>query len=403
MRVKLIGLGAAGNKASICAVENGVLQMGDVMLLNSTLKDIPTDYKDKSNCHQFVNSYGGCGQERDLSHDLCEESLKQDVFGMVQFLQIETEEEAELVIIAASTEGGTGSGAAPLIANYIISVYGIPVHVYGFAGFEDSVRGMRNTVDFFKDLDVRFAVECTKNSRFLKNSNDTNTFKAEKEANAEFCKKISVLAGLQLRDSDHNIDPTDLLKISTTEGYMIIEYIPITDKIKNKDQFEQLIVDAIDNSKALDPNAADQKRLGVMINIREDELDYINYYDTLVERFGTPYEKFEHIQHESGMPEFIAFISAGLTLPIDELEEVADKYEAETKKVNKSDSSGFFDALSKRSTDETDKLFEHHGKAKNTVSKDDFFKSSSASKGGAFGNTKVRMAIVDETDGTTGY
>ena len=394
MRLKMIGLGAAGNKAAICAVENKVMKIEDVMLINSTLKDIPADYQGKSNCHEFMDSYGGCGKERSLSFDLCQNSLQNDIFGLTEFLKAETKDEAELVVIVASTEGGTGSGAAPLIANFIKSCYGIPVHIYGLAGFEDDVRGMRNTVEFFKELESNFTVECTKNSSFLDATG--NKFKAEKEANVEFCKKISILAGLQLRDCEHNIDPTDLLKLSTTEGYMMIEYVQIDQKIKNKDQFKQILVSAIDNSKAMDPGKADQKRLGVIINIREDSVDFIDYYDTLVERFGTPYEKFEHIQHEADLPEFIAFISAGLTLPTEEVENVYENYEKTVQKVNTNDSSSFFDTIRSKDVEQKDSMFEHHGKKKETVSKSDFFKNArSASKPG-FTSTKIGVEIKEK-------
>lgn len=394
MRLKMIGLGAAGNKAAICAVENGVMSIKDVMLINSTLKDIPADYQGKSNCHEFMNSYGGCGKERSLSFDLCQTSLENDVFGLTQFLAAETKDEAELVVLVASTEGGTGSGATPLIANFIRSCYGIPVHIYGLAGFEDDVRGMRNTVEFFKEMQPEFAVECTQNSNFLDSTG--NKFKAEKEANAEFCKKISILAGLQLRDCDHNIDPTDLLKLSTTEGYMMIEYIPITSKLKNKEQFKQLIVDAIDNSKAMDPGDADQKRLGVIINIREESMDCIDYYDMLVDRFGTPYERFEHIQHEDNMPEFIAFIAAGLTLPTEDVENVYKNYENAVKKVNTGDSSSFFDTIRSKNVTDKDTMFEHHGKKKETVSKSDFFKSAKSASKPGFSSTKLGVELKEK-------
>ena len=400
MRVKIIGLGAAGNKAAICAVENNVLPLEDVMLINSTLKDIPADYKGKNNCFQFANSYGGCGKERSLSYDLCEGSLRKDIFGLQNFLAVETDAEAELVVIAASTEGGTGSGSAPLIADYIRQVYGIPVHVFGFAGFEDDARGLKNTVEFFKEMKEEFAVECTKNSKFLDSS--ANKFKAEKDANVEFCKKISVLAGLQLRDCEHNIDPTDLLKLSTTEGYMIIEYAQIDTKIKNKDQFKQILVQAIDNSKAMDPGAANQKRLGVIVNIRKECEEFVDYYDTLVERFGTPYEKFEHIQYESDMPEFIAFIAAGLTLPTEEVESIYDTYAKTMGKVDTSGSASFFDNIRSKDTSSMDDMFEFNKKHKDTVSKEDFFKSSSSTKKG-FTGTKSGVKIIGKDEKMNEY
>lgn len=153
MYCKLIGLGAAGNKAAICAVENKIMSTQDTMLINSTLKDIPMEYQNKEGAivHQLFGAYGGCGKERQMSYGLLEETLKRDVLNLEEFLHVGQSDEAELVIVVASTEGGTGSGSAPLIANYIRNVYGISVHVFGIAGFEDDVRGMRNTVDFFKE------------------------------------------------------------------------------------------------------------------------------------------------------------------------------------------------------------------------------------------------------------
>ena len=178
----------------------------------STEKDIPDQYKDNSII--IGNSLKGCGKERKVSKDAMIPFLKEtDIFNNIPG-------DVDRVVIVTSTEGGTGSGSTPLMANYISKVFGIPVHIYAFAGFGDDVRGMRNTVEFFKDLEEGITVECVKNSGYLAQAGN-NKIKAETEANVEFCKKLSVLGGLMLRDCAHNIDPTDLLKLSTTEDYMI--------------------------------------------------------------------------------------------------------------------------------------------------------------------------------------
>lgn len=393
MICKLIGIGAAGNKAAICAVENNIIEIENTMLINSTLKDIPQQYqsKENANCKKLLNAYGGCGKERQLSYQLCEDSIKADTLKLGEFLKVDTDEEAELCIIVASTEGGTGSGSVPLLARYIRDVYGISVHVFGIAGFEEDVRGMRNTVDFFKEMQENFTVECIKNAKYLPMCNG-NKIKAEKEANRDFCKKISVLMGLQIRDSEHNIDPTDLLKLSTEEGYMIIETYIFDGRIKNAEQFKSAVIDMVDASKALDIDDPSQTKLGVIINIREENTDYIDYYSTLIERFGTPYEKFEHIQHETTMPEFISFIAAGMKMPVEEVESTYEHYKESVERVNKS-SDSFFSTIQEKEIDPTDNKFDLKAKKKATVSKDDFFK-----KGFSNTKTKVRMTQVDNTE-----
>ena len=392
MKVKLIGLGAAGNKAAITAVDNNIIQCSDVMLLNSTLKDIPASYleRDGAVCYQFTGAYGGCGKERSRSYELCSSTLENDTIKLGEFLGIDTEDEAELVVLVSSTEGGTGSGACPLVADYINQVYGLPVHVFGLAGFEDDVRGMRNTVDFFKDMKDTFAVECTSNQRFL-NEAKGNKLKAESLANMEFAQKLSVLMGIAIRDSVHNIDPTDLLKLSTQPGYMIIETYIFKDKIKTEQQFTAAVTEMIANSKALDP-AGSEKKLGVIINIKEESTDYINYSE-LEEKFGVPYEKYEHIQHEENMPEFISFIAGGLDMPIESVENTYNKYKETLEKVNKS-SDNFFSKIQSASIDSTDHMFDLDAHKKSTVSKDSFFKNK---KTGGVKNPQIKsQSSIDE-------
>ena len=398
MICRLIGIGAAGNKAAITAVENEIISVNKTMLINSTLKDIPADYQSKEGAivRQYTGAYGGCGKERNISYGLAEKNLQEDTLGLEEFLGVDTDKQCELCIIVASTEGGTGSGSAPLIGQYILNVFGIHVHIFGIAGFEDDVRGMRNTVEFFKEMDDQFAVECIKNSKFLGECNG-NKLKAEKKANEEFCKKISVLMGLQIRDSEHNIDPTDLLKISAkTFGYMIIESCVFSDKIKNREQFRQAIVDTLDKSKSLDIDEKGIERLGVIMNVRRDSTDYIDYKDIITERFGVTYETYEHIQHEEKtMPEFIAFIMAGLKMPMEEIESTYKNYEESIKKVNK-DQDSFFSTIQEKAIDTTDEAFNLGAKKIKTMDKKDFFKKASGGAGGQFKNTRTKMVSVED-------
>ena len=44
LKAKVIGLGAAGNKAAITLIEEKVVDPKQVVLLNTTLKDVPEKY-----------------------------------------------------------------------------------------------------------------------------------------------------------------------------------------------------------------------------------------------------------------------------------------------------------------------------------------------------------------------
>ena len=109
MRTRIIGIGAAGNKAAISAVEDGIDKIENILLVNSTLKDIPSDFKGQTYC--FQKAYGGCGKERNKAKQLMLKDLESDAMKLEQFLGIDTDNQAELVVLVSSTEGGTGSSA----------------------------------------------------------------------------------------------------------------------------------------------------------------------------------------------------------------------------------------------------------------------------------------------------
>ena len=367
MNVKLIGIGAAGNKAAINAVENKVIAIENVMLINSTLRDIPTDYKGLK--IEYAGSYGGCGKERNIAYDLAMKNLQDGVLPLDDFLCLNNDNKrAELVVIVTSTEGGTGSGSSAIIGKYIQNALGIQVHMFGFAGFQSDARGLKNTVEWFQELEEDFAVECIENSKFLAECRD-NKIKAEKAANVEFGKKLGILMGNPIRNSSQNIDATDLLKMVTTKGFMFIESTNF-EKIKNRDQFESVVIDMIDNSKSIDIADITSTKKAVIININSASTDYISYEDIINERYGDSYENYLHIQHEPDMPEFIAVIVAGVKMPVEEVQKIHSEYKARMNRIDRSNDSFFTAAQNLKLDDDADLSLKN---SKPTMSKADFF------------------------------
>ncbi len=374
MITKVIGIGAAGNKAAINVVENKIINIDSVMLINSTLRDIPADYKGLK--IEYDGSYGGCGKERNIAYDLAMKNLQEGKLPLKEFLHLDDpEKKAELVVIVTSTEGGTGSGSSVVIGKYIQHVLGIQVHMFGFAGFQSDVRGLKNTVEWFQELEDDFTVECIENSKFLAECRD-NKIKAEKAANAEFGKKLGILMGNPIRDSDHNIDKTDLLKISTEKGFMFIESCNF-EKIKNREQFENVVINMIDNTKSLDISEITSTKIGVIINISEASTDYISYEDILNERYGNPYEMFLHIQHEADMPEFIAIIVSGVKMPVEEVQKIHNEYKTRMSRVDRNHDSFFAAAKNLELDDDADLSL---STKKATLNESDFFSKMNSKK-----------------------
>lgn len=364
MKVYVIGLGGAGNKAIVSAIKSGVINKQNCLLMNTTLADIEEGFEDIS--MKFGSSRGGCGKERNKAKSYMIDGLR----GELANIKLVSDEDIELVILVSSTEGGTGSGSTMILAKYINQVLGKPVQIFAFAGFEEDGRGLKNTVEFFQESDDNLSIQCTSNSKFL--NGGTNKIEAEKASNLDFINRLRVIIGHDMVESEQNIDATDLFKVSTQPGYTVCNRIPLTPKVKNVDQYNKIIKEFLDTETSLDTNKT-VKRLAIIFNIAEETTDNVDfYYNTFKDKFGMPFEVFTHVQHTKSS-EYVDFIASGLDLPIDEVREVYDKYKEQTDKVNKKKDS-FLNESNELKILQTDDMFDVNN-TKASISSDDFFKS----------------------------
>lgn len=346
MKAKLIGIGAAGNKAAMMAIEKGVFNREDVLLINTTRKDMKDEYDD---INIIIGSgMGGCGKERGLAKNITIESLKSEKLKIDQF----PSGDDDAIVIVSSSEGGTGCGSSTILAKYIREVLNINVHLVVFTGFEDDARGLQNTVEYFQELQDNYTVEAISNKKFLASSK--NKQEAERKANEEFCIRMRTYLGLDLVDSDQNIDETDLYKLATTPGFMTIETVPF-DGIKKQADFDKLFEEMIYSTKSLDftPTA---RRIGVFMYASERSQTVGFDNQKIREELGEPFEFFTHIQTVPSGQERVAIMASGIKLPVEEVEKIYNEYKSRTSNVDKN-KDGFFDTIGGMTMEEDDDMF----------------------------------------------
>lgn len=346
MKLKIFGLGAAGNKAAIKALERNIVGENDVILLNTTLKDIPENYKDLA--IKFSKNTEGCGKERIVGKKTMIQAIQNKDIELGSFIDTDT----NMVVLASSTEGGSGSGAINICAKYFIAM-NIPVHVFALVGFNDDVRGIKNTLEFFKDLDDNIVLHVIKNSEFLDYTG--NHSKAEDLANEEFANQIEALTGAYMIPSKQNIDDKDMYKITNNTGYMDIQKINLQG-VKNQVVFNQYIQEAYENIKGFDFDQS-AKRLGTIINAPEKTINSIDHNFEVIKRYiGQPFEVFRHIQYDGG-DEYMYIFAAGMNFPSDGIKEIGKLYKELNEKVNRSTNS-FKDIFDDIDLDEGDNEFD---------------------------------------------
>lgn len=325
MKIKVIGLGAAGNKAAIQLIEHKILRQDEVLILNTTIQDIPDKYR--TNCAIEFGSTKGCGKERNLGKQYMLEALQSGKIAIDTFV----EGDEKFFIIVTSTEGGTGSGSSIILGEYLQETIKAPVHLVSFTGFEDDVRGLKNTMDWFKDLNDKFIVRTISNKECLKYTN-YNRRKAEEYANQIFVEQTKILIGQEIQPSESNIDNMDFFKINATSGYMCVHKVSL-DGINDTNDFNQAIKNAFDNSTSYntDPPA---RRIGVIVNARPKILQSIDdSYSIITAKYGVPLELFRHVQ-ESNDENYINIVASGLQMPTDEIRSIYAKFKKSKENLN---------------------------------------------------------------------
>ena len=323
----LFGIGAAGNKAAIEALETRVIKEDNVKLINTTVKDIPEKYKsDPNKIIKFSSMLGGCGKEPVKGQKAMFQAIKNKEIDFSTIVSSDT----KAVVLVTSIEGGTGCGATPVIAKYFTAL-NIPVHVFAFIGFQDEVRGINNSLKFFRDLPNEVILHTIDNGKFLDFTK--NYSKAEVAANEEFVKQLEILIGSNMIPSSQNIDDTDHYKIITTTGYMDVRHVDLTGA-KNVELTNQAIIESFESMSCLEYSNKGCKRLAVIINASEKTQDGIdNRFDVIKRYTGEPFETYRHIQNDEGN-EYMDIIVAGLPYPEECIKNIGKKYDDLKNRVN---------------------------------------------------------------------
>lgn len=374
LKAQVIGCGAAGNKAAIHLVESNYLGSDlSYLLINSTDKDIPNNYRLHSMIFGNEIYNGGCGKERTLGKRL----LLNDATNGVRAIDRKIDPECDFIVVCGSTEGGSGSASIPILSKYIKQVLHIPVIAVLFFGFNDDARGMQNSIEVCQELPEDIGVISICNSKFMSEANGSK-LRAEKLANKHFCNLMRILVGKDIHESSQNIDDTDLKKLVLTPGFISIETANIKG-IKNIDQYNTIVSTSIDNTKSMDSPVPSAKRIGVIFNIKA-ESDNVDFNCSIFKsRYGTPYELFTHVQSiiDSENPDTVTVIASGQKLPIDEVTEIFENYKKTSDSINR-DADTFFETMNSFKGNPEDDMFNMFSKGGNVAPSDEdkasFFK-----------------------------
>ncbi|MCM3568618.1 tubulin-like doman-containing protein [Neobacillus mesonae] len=305
--IGILGVGqAGGNIAQIAA------QMGfQTALINTNQRDGLVNTKVERKF--FVPGYNGAGQNRSIGLKAVNDNYRE----MIDFVQ-KSFKNIRLLLVAFSTDGGTGSGMSPLLIDLLLdNLPGVNIGAIAVVPDRNVLAGNRinateciTEISRIESLSSVFLVD---NDQVRKQNPQSSKHQIYLSSNQQVMEGINHVLQVTRKSSFYgNFDETDLMNILSTRGVTIISTAAITDaktsaEVANKVQQSWL------NSPFCPLESAGVIRAGLIYEGPEKMSKLINV-PSIFQQVGEPLELFEGTYITETDPT-ITTILAGLSFP----------------------------------------------------------------------------------------
>lgn len=325
LNVGLVGIGNAGSQVAALAKEKlGI----DVLAINSSEKDLQTIPKSVPSI--LIGDSKGAGKNRTESKLF----LKESIMKLINDEELVELFSKDVLFIASSTGGGTGSGAAIMLTNILAEVYpDTKAIVVGILPtLNDGESSQLNSIGYMKEL-----YEALDGATYMLYDNEKfskyPTHVMMEKINESIVNDINVIRGFYQNPTKYSsIDEKDMTSIITTKGRIVVASLP---DIKEKDLDETTIEDMLIDQFKKNAHCELQRdkivnRTGIILNISERISEQFNSHVPTVQQFlGAPVEEFEHIgiNTDRHMDNNVFLVVSGLTQVNDRIRKINDKIE----------------------------------------------------------------------------
>jgi len=358
LKLCIIGLGNCGNQiAELAKKEKNIPGIA----INSSEKDLTTiNTVDKI----LIGDMMGSGKDRNEAKRFITQNiqliLQQEVFKKLI-------EESNVIFIASSTSGGTGSGMTPILTEILTKIYHgkrfVVIHVY--PAISESVAAQQNSLDYLKEL-RQFIPNITYMAYDNHRRSNEPTDRMMTEINMQVVNDICVIRGdYQYSTQYSSIDEKDMLKLIETPGRLLITTVNgLKEKDLDEKSVEDILIFDIKNTSVAVEIERDRliKRIGLITNLNDKIHKAFNTKLIIFKEFiGEPVEGFEHIHINKGPDESnqIIVIMSGLSVPDDRIQKMIQRIEEVRSELMKVQGSSILDSIK---TEDIDILRENSGR-----------------------------------------
>ncbi|MEH7111340.1 cell division protein FtsZ [Neobacillus niacini] len=305
--IGILGIGqAGGNIAEIASALNF-----PTALINTNQRDGAVNTRVEKKF--FVPGYSGAGQDRSLGLRALQENYKEIIdFVTSSFKNI------KFLLVAFSTDGGTGSGMSPMLIDLLIDqLPGIKVGAIAVIPERNVLAGNRiNTAECIEELsniEGISSVFLVDNDQMRKMKPQSSKHEIYLSANLQAIEAINHLLKITKKSSFFgNFDETDLMNILGSRGVTMISSTAITEA-KTTSEVSKKVQVSWENSIFCPVESQGVIRAGLIYEGPENISKLINV-PSVFERVGEPLQLFEGTYISESDPT-ITTILAGLSFP----------------------------------------------------------------------------------------
>ncbi|WP_042461626.1 tubulin-like doman-containing protein [Neobacillus dielmonensis] len=318
--IGILGVGQAGGNIAEIAATMGF----QAALINTNQRDGAVNARVEKK--YFVPGYSGAGQDRSIGVRAVNENYRE----IIDFVQ-KSFKNIRLLLVAFSTDGGTGSGMSPLLIDLLIDqLPGIHIGAIPVLPDRNVLAGNRiNAAECMEELSKitgLSSVFLVDNDQLRKLNPQSSKHQIYLSSNRQVMESINHVLQVTKKSSFYgNFDETDLMNILNTRGVTVIASTAITDAKTTADVASK-IQQSWATSIFCPVESAGVIRAGLIYEGPEPIAKLINI-PSIFERVGEPLELFEGTYISESDPT-VTTILAGLSFPshrLHGLEETLEK------------------------------------------------------------------------------
>jgi tubulin-like protein CetZ len=318
----IIGVGQCGGNIADIAESKGF----PTLAINSYQGDLDSLSHVTNRIH--LKGYNGAGKDRTRGRA----ALRDNLEGVIEKIGL-VAEDVEIIMVAFSSDGGTGSGSGPLLVQILSEI--MPDKVVGaivvLPTLGDSLGSLANSNECISELSL---IEDLGACLFIDNeklgTKVTNKRDLYQVTNTEVINHLEIICDAsQKRSTEGNFDGADLISIMSARGAAAIDSF----LLKKVDNINQKIREGWDKGSIYITPEYDQKIInaGIIYQVGHETAKEVNKNE-IFNQIGMPIEIFEgYYGNESKVSPSITTIISGLSFPftrLQQMEEVIEKYKA---------------------------------------------------------------------------